>query len=88
MVTALCGEGIDLSQCLGKQAEEPAGGEETSELTAIDEGGEDCTQKKISQRWLIPKQTVNMILKDFENKKLVELFPMQGEGKDTNDTNA
>ena len=37
MVTALCGEGIDLSQCLGKQAEEPAGGEETSELTAIDE---------------------------------------------------
>ena len=48
-------------------------------LTAIDEGGEDCTQKKISQRWLIPKQTVNMILKDFENKKLVELFPMQGD---------
>lgn len=48
-------------------------------LTAIDEGSEDCTQKKISQRWLIPKQTVNMILKDFENKKLVELFPMQGE---------
>lgn len=28
---------------------------------------------------LIPKQTVNMILKDFENKKLVELFPMQGD---------
>ena len=48
-------------------------------LTAIDEGGEDCAQKKISQRWLIPKQTVNMILKDFENKKLVELFPMQGD---------
>ena len=48
-------------------------------LTAIDEGSEDCTQKKISQRWLIPKQTVNMILKDFENKKLVELFPMQGD---------
>lgn len=48
-------------------------------LTAIDEGGEDCTQKKISQRWLIPKQTVNMILKDFERQKFVELLPMQGD---------
>ena len=49
-----------------------------SALIAIDEGG-DCTQKKISQRWLIPKQTVNMILKDFEARKLVELLPMQGD---------
>lgn len=45
-------------------------------LSTIYEGGEDCTQKKISQKWLIPKQTTNMILKDFESKKLVELFPM------------
>lgn len=48
-------------------------------LTAIDERGDDCTQKKISQRWLIPKQTVNMVLKDFENRKFVELLPMQGD---------
>lgn len=48
-------------------------------LTAIDEGGDDCTQKKISQRWLIPKQTVNMILKDFVNKRFVELHSMQGD---------
>lgn len=48
-------------------------------LTAIDEAGDDCTQKKISQRWLIPKQTVNMILKDFENRRFVELLPMQGD---------
>lgn len=48
-------------------------------LTAIDEGGDDCTQKKISQRWLIPKQTVNMVLKDFENRKFVELLTMQGD---------
>ena len=48
-------------------------------LTAIDEGGGNCTQKEICQRWLIPKQTVNMILKDFENKKFVELLPMQGD---------
>lgn len=48
-------------------------------LTAIDEGGDDCTQKKISQRWLIPKQTVNMVLKNFENRKFVELLPMRGD---------
>lgn len=46
-------------------------------LSSIYEGGEDCTQKKISQQWLIPKQTINMILKEFERKGLVELFPMQ-----------
>lgn len=45
-------------------------------LLAIHEGGEDCTQKKISQKWLIPKQTTNMVLKDFEQKGLVELSPM------------
>ena len=46
-------------------------------LSAIHEGGEDCTQRKISQRWMIPKQTINMILKDFERKGFVELLPMQ-----------
>lgn len=46
-------------------------------LSAIHEGGNDCTQKKISQRWMIPKQTINMILKEFERKGLVELLPMQ-----------
>lgn len=46
-------------------------------LSAIHEGGKDCTQRKISQRWLIPKQTINMILKEFERKGLVELLPMQ-----------
>lgn len=46
-------------------------------LLAIHGSKEDCTQKKISQRWLIPKQTINMILKDFEKKGLVEMLPMQ-----------
>lgn len=46
-------------------------------LSALHEGETDCTQKKISQRWLIPKQTVNMILKDFEKNGLVEMSPMQ-----------
>ena len=46
-------------------------------LSAIHEGGKDCTQRKISQRWMIPKQTINMILKEFARKGLVELFPMQ-----------
>lgn len=46
-------------------------------LSAIYDGKEDCTQKKISQRWMVPKQTVNMILKDLEKQGLVELRPMQ-----------
>ncbi len=40
-------------------------------LCAIHDGGEGCTQKKISQRWLIPKQTVNMVFRDFEHKGFV-----------------
>lgn len=39
-------------------------------LSAIYDSKEECTQKKISQRWLVPKQTVNMILKDFEKQGL------------------
>ncbi|MCI8648309.1 MAG: MarR family transcriptional regulator [Firmicutes bacterium] len=46
-------------------------------LSAIYEGQDTCTQKKISQRWLIPKQTINMVLKDFEKKGLVELLPVE-----------
>lgn len=46
-------------------------------LSAIYNSKEECTQKKISQRWLVPKQTVNMILKDFEKQGLVELSPMR-----------
>lgn len=45
-------------------------------LCAIHDGGDDCTQKKISQRWLIPKQTINMVFKDLERRGAVELFPM------------
>lgn len=46
-------------------------------LSAVYEGGEDCTQKKISQRWRIPKQTVKMVLKDFGRRGFVELSPME-----------
>ena len=46
-------------------------------LSAIYEGKRDCTQKKISQRWMIPKQTTNMVLKDFEKKGVVELLPLE-----------
>ncbi len=45
-------------------------------LCAVHDGREGCTQKKISQRWLIPKQTVNMVFKDFERRGLVWLSPM------------
>lgn len=44
-------------------------------LSAIHGGMEDCTQKKISQRWRIPKQTVNSVPKDFERKGFVEMIP-------------
>lgn len=46
-------------------------------LCAIDDDTDNCTQKKISQRWLIPKQTVNTILKDLVNKKFVRLIPVK-----------
>ncbi|WP_425756526.1 MarR family winged helix-turn-helix transcriptional regulator [Ihubacter sp. rT4E-8] len=45
-------------------------------ISALSEDCENCTQKKISQRWMIPKQTVNMILKDLERNGLVELRPL------------
>ena len=46
-------------------------------LSAIAEGGANCTQRKISQRWLIPKQTVNMVLKELQQKGFVEMVPVQ-----------
>lgn len=46
-------------------------------LSAIHDGMEECTQKKISQKWRIPKQTINVVLKDMERRELVEMFPMQ-----------
>lgn len=46
-------------------------------LSAIYDSEDGCTQKKISQRWMVPKQTVNMLLKELEKQGLVELFPMQ-----------
>lgn len=35
-----------------------------------------CTQKMISEKWCIPKQTVNTILKDFQKKGYVEMVSM------------
>ena len=43
-------------------------------LYSLYEDDNECTQRNISQRWFIPKQTVNTILKDFERKGFVELF--------------
>lgn len=34
------------------------------------------TQKSISQKWMIPKQTVNTILKDYMNQGLIEAVSM------------
>lgn len=45
-------------------------------LYSFYEDRETCTQKTISQKWVIPKQTVNAILKDFEKQEFVEFVPM------------
>lgn len=48
-------------------------------LYSIYEDSGNCTQKMISQKWLIPKQSVNTILKDFERKGFVEFVPLQSD---------
>ena len=34
-----------------------------------------CTQKQISEGWLLPKQTVNAVIKEMEMKGIVHLAP-------------
>lgn len=43
-------------------------------LYALYESKENCTQKSISQKWSIPKQTINTILKEFSAKGYIELL--------------
>lgn len=43
-------------------------------LYSLYKSKEDCTQKSISQKWSIPKQTINTILKDFAAKGYIELL--------------
>lgn len=38
-------------------------------------------QKKISQRWRIPRQTVNSVLKDFERKEMNEHLNLKQAGQ-------
>lgn len=45
-------------------------------LLSIYEDEQSCTQKKISRKWLISKQTINMALKEFERHGFVELLPL------------
>lgn len=45
-------------------------------LQSLEDGEENLTQKAISRRWLIPKQTVSTILKDFEERGYVVFSPM------------
>lgn len=44
-------------------------------LYSLWEGKIYCTQKMICNQWMLPKQTVNSILKDFEKKGLVCFDP-------------
>lgn len=45
-------------------------------LCSFHEEDGSCTQKMLSEKWCIPKQTVNTILKDFEKKGYVEMVSM------------
>ena len=44
-------------------------------LLALHEEGEGCTQRQISRKWFLPKQTVNTVLKEFEGQGYLELTP-------------
>lgn len=50
-------------------------------LYSIDEV-KDCTQKKISDLWMIPKQTVNSILNDLKEKGYVTVKQAEGNRKE------
>ncbi|MEI3306811.1 MAG: helix-turn-helix domain-containing protein [Dysosmobacter sp.] len=41
-------------------------------LYALDQDG-GCTQKQIAENWMIPKQTVNTVVKDLERRGYVSL---------------
>lgn len=41
-------------------------------LYALDQD-QGCTQKQIAENWMIPKQTVNTVVKDLERRGFVEL---------------
>lgn len=43
-------------------------------LYSFYDGSEVYTQKSISQKWYIPKQTVNTILKDFAERGFIEML--------------
>ena len=48
-------------------------------FSAIYEHQGDCTQKTLRDKWFLPKQTINSILKDFERKKLIRLVQSPGD---------
>lgn len=43
-------------------------------LYSLYESEENCTQKSISRKWSIPKQTINTILKEFSANGYIELL--------------
>ena len=55
-------------------------------LSALHDGMEECTQKKISQKWRIPKQTINVVLKDMQEDRRNKLIRFTESGKEYADT--
>lgn len=47
-------------------------------LYALDTAGQ-CTQKQISESWMIPKQTVNTIIKGLERRGYIRFAACQGQ---------
>lgn len=45
-------------------------------LSALWENRENCNQKYISEKWMIPKQTINTILKNFQKQNWIALESM------------
>lgn len=56
---------------------------ELSVMYALDDG-EPHSQKEISQEWLVPKTTVNTIVKRWEKEGLLIQTPIQGKRREMN----
>jgi len=46
-------------------------------LYSLWEDRENCTQKEICRQWVLPKQTVNTILKDLQKKGMIDFKVME-----------
>ncbi len=48
-------------------------------LYSLYENKDHCTQKMAREKWLLPKQTVNTILKEFEQRDWISMSPLSSD---------